>query len=36
MLEDKDFIKWISKKRNNKRIVKQLEIEYLLESDNFG
>ncbi|AEV19166.1 hypothetical protein GTCCBUS3UF5_18560 [Geobacillus thermoleovorans CCB_US3_UF5] len=36
LLEDKDFIKWISKKRNNKRIVKQLEIEYLLESDNFG
>jgi hypothetical protein len=36
LLEDKDFIKWISKRRNNKRIVKQLEIEHLLESDNFG
>jgi hypothetical protein len=33
LLEDKDFIKWIENKRNNRRIVKQLEIEHLVETD---
>lgn len=33
LLEDKDFIKWIENKRNNRRIVKQLEIEHLVEAD---
>ena len=36
LLDDKDFIKWIENKRNNRRIIKQLEIEHLVESDNVG
>jgi hypothetical protein len=36
LLDDKDFIKWIENKRNNRRIIKQLEIEHLMESDNVG
>ncbi|WP_335870876.1 hypothetical protein [Bacillus sp. 2205SS5-2] len=34
LLDDKDFIKWIESKRNNRRIIKQLEIEHLMESNN--
>ncbi|MEK4869373.1 MULTISPECIES: hypothetical protein [Bacillaceae] len=33
ILDDKDFIKWIENRRNNRRIVKQLEIEDLVETD---
>ncbi|WP_153125673.1 hypothetical protein [Peribacillus tepidiphilus] len=36
ILEDKDFIDWIEKKRNNRRIVKQLELEHSLEEDVIG
>ncbi|MBZ9533987.1 hypothetical protein KGR20_06890 [Cytobacillus oceanisediminis] len=36
ILEDKDFIGWIEKKRNNRRIVKQLELEHSLEEDVIG
>lgn len=36
ILEDKDFIAWIEKKRNNRRIVKQLELEHSLEEDVIG
>jgi len=36
LLDDKDFIKWIENKRNNRRIIKQLEIEHLMENDNVG
>jgi hypothetical protein len=36
LLDDKEFIKWIENKRNNRRIVKQLEIEDLVETDNIG
>lgn len=36
LLDDKDFIKWIENRRNNRRIVKQLEIEDLVETDNIG
>lgn len=36
ILEDKDFIAWIEKKRNNRRIVKQLELEHSLEEDAIG
>ena len=33
ILDDKDFIKWIENKRNNRRIVKQLVIEDLVGED---
>lgn len=36
ILDDKDFLKWIENKRNNRRIVKQLEIEDLVETDKIG
>lgn len=36
ILEDKDFISWIEKKRNNRRIVKQLELEDVVEEDVIG
>jgi hypothetical protein len=36
ILDDKDFIKWIENKRNNRRIVKQLEIEDLVGEDKIG
>ena len=36
ILEDKDFIGWIVKKRNNRRIVKLLELEHSLEEDVIG
>jgi hypothetical protein len=36
LLDDKDFIKWIENRRNNRRIVKQLEIEDLVENDKIG
>ena len=36
ILEDKDFIGWIEKKLNNRRIVKQLELEHSLEEDVIG
>lgn len=36
ILEDKAFIAWIEKKRNNRRIVKQLELEHSLEEDVIG
>jgi hypothetical protein len=36
ILDDKEFIKWIEIRRNNRRIVKQLEIEDLVESDKIG
>lgn len=36
ILEDKEFIDWVSNKRNNKRIVKELEIEELVEADMIG
>lgn len=36
ILDDNDFLKWIENKRNNRRIVKQLEIEDLVESNKIG
>ncbi|WP_299094723.1 hypothetical protein [uncultured Metabacillus sp.] len=36
LLEDENFIKWIESKRNNRRIVKQLELEELLEENKIG
>jgi hypothetical protein len=36
ILDDKDFLKWIENKRNNRRIVKQLEIEDLVEGKKLG
>ncbi|MGS2778277.1 hypothetical protein ACVBAX_12980 [Robertmurraya sp. GLU-23] len=36
ILDDKEFLKWIENKRNNRRIVKQLEIEDLVETDKIG
>jgi hypothetical protein len=36
LLDDKDFIDWIENKRNNRRIVKQLEIEELVGDENIG
>lgn len=36
ILDDKDFLKWIENKRNNRRIVKQLEIEDLVETNKIG
>lgn len=36
ILDDKDFIKWIEQKRNNKRLVKQMEIEDLVKVKSFG
>ncbi len=36
ILDDKDFIEWVSKKRNNKRIIKQMEAEELVEEDKIG
>ncbi|MBM7571202.1 hypothetical protein [Aquibacillus albus] len=34
LLEDKKFIEWIESRRNNKRIVKQLEIEDKVAKEN--
>nr|WP_236561101.1 hypothetical protein [Pontibacillus sp. HMF3514] len=31
ILDDKKFIEWIKDKRNNKRIIKQVNIEHLIE-----
>lgn len=36
ILDDKDFLQWIENKRNNRRIVKQLEIEDLVEGRKLG
>lgn len=36
LLDDKDFIDWIENKRNNRRIVKQLEIEELVGDEKIG
>ncbi|WP_078408871.1 hypothetical protein [Priestia abyssalis] len=36
LLDDEDFIEWIKNKRNNKRIIKQLEIEDLVKEDAIG
>jgi hypothetical protein len=36
LLDDGDFIEWIENKRNNRRIVKQLEIEDLVGDDKIG
>lgn len=36
ILDDKDFVQWIEKKRNNRRIVKQLEMEDAVEEDAIG
>ncbi|MDP4083495.1 MAG: hypothetical protein Q8934_02660 [Bacillota bacterium] len=36
ILGDKDFLKWIENRRNNRRIVKQLEIEHLVELNQIG
>ncbi|WP_353654044.1 hypothetical protein [Bacillus sp. ISL-55] len=33
LLEDENFIEWIKNKRNNKRVIKQLKIEQLMEED---
>ncbi|WP_258549630.1 hypothetical protein [Rossellomorea aquimaris] len=33
LLEDKNFIEWIKNKRNNKRVIRQLKIEQLMEED---
>ncbi|WP_407272737.1 hypothetical protein [Radiobacillus sp. PE A8.2] len=31
ILDDKKFIEWIKDKRNNKRIIKQVNLEHLIE-----
>lgn len=36
LLEDEDFIAWIERKRNNRRIVKQLGIEDLVGDERIG
>lgn len=36
ILDDKDFIKWIEQKRNNKRLIKQMEIEDLMKVKSIG
>ena len=36
LLEDEDFIDWIERKRNNRRIVKQLGIEDLVGDEKIG
>lgn len=36
LLEDKDFIAWIENRRNNRRIIKQLEIEDLVDEEKIG
>lgn len=36
ILGDKDFLNWIKNKRNNKRILKELELEELSESERIG
>lgn len=36
ILEDKGFLEWIKNKRNNKRIIKQLEIESLMKENKIG
>ncbi|NHM31983.1 hypothetical protein [Neobacillus terrae] len=35
ILDDKDFLNWIEGRRNNKRIIKQLQIEDSVESEMF-
>lgn len=36
ILGDKDFLNWIENKRNNKRILKELELEELTEGEKIG
>lgn len=36
LLEDEGFIEWIESKRNNRRLVKQLEIEDLVGDEKIG
>lgn len=36
LLDDKDFIDWIENKRNNRRLIKQLEIEGLVGEEKIG
>ncbi|UTI40994.1 hypothetical protein [Niallia sp. RD1] len=36
ILDDKDFIKWIEQKRNNKRLIKQMEIEDMVKVKSIG
>jgi hypothetical protein len=36
ILDDENFIEWIQNKRNNKRIIKQLKLDHLLEENDVG
>lgn len=36
LLDDKEFIGWVENKRNNRRIVKQLEIQELVGDEKIG
>lgn len=36
ILGDEQFIEWIKNKRNNKRIIKELELEELMEGEKIG
>ena len=36
LLDDKEFKKWIENKRNNRRMLKQLELDELLKEDALG
>lgn len=36
LLDDEDFIEWIEHKRNNRRIVKQLDIQELVGGEKIG
>ncbi|MDR4888341.1 hypothetical protein RGU12_12425 [Fredinandcohnia sp. QZ13] len=36
ILEDENFIEWIKNKRNNKRILKHLHLEHLMEEEEVG
>lgn len=36
LLDDKKFLEWIDSKRNNRRIVKQLELEEVLRENKIG
>lgn len=36
ILGDEQFIEWIKNKRNNKRIIKELELEELMKGEKIG
>jgi hypothetical protein len=36
LLDDENFLQWIDNKRNNRRIVKQLELEEVLGENKIG